>query len=162
MFDTVTYSFGSVTYAYDGFGRVSRTDHYPLTTGHDSYVWSDDLSGQASGGRASPQAAMQGAGGVGGLLAAFICESTPYHTSYNDCVMRKAVDYVATQPYSLLGLGGYPFWGCEMLKFNCHDWATAVRKQYRKFYRTPKVRKECCIKPMTLDAFSDEVLLWPR
>jgi len=35
---------------------------------HSYYLWGLDLSGQ-SGGRASPQAAMQGAGGVGGLLA---------------------------------------------------------------------------------------------
>ena len=59
MSNTVTYS-SCVTFAftYDGFGRVFRTDHYPLTTGHDSYVWGNDLSGTP-----------QGAGGVGGLLA---------------------------------------------------------------------------------------------
>ena len=46
---------------------------YPLLscgTNITRYVWGLDISGQ-SGGRASSQAEMQGAGGVGGLCAVF-------------------------------------------------------------------------------------------
>ncbi|MCL1921839.1 MAG: hypothetical protein FWG50_12340 [Kiritimatiellaeota bacterium] len=72
MSDTFAYLFlPCVAFTYDGFGRVSRTDHYPLTTGHYFYVWGLDLNGQA-GGRASPRAEMQGAGVGVGLLAAMM------------------------------------------------------------------------------------------
>jgi len=93
-------------------------------------------------------------------------------SGYNDCVMRKAVDYTHTQPYSLLGRGyalgslfdpGPAFWAflCsegDPIKFNCQDWASAVRKNYRKFYRDPKVRKECCIKSTFLPEGRDFII----
>ena len=93
-------------------------------------------------------------------------------SGYNDCVMRKAVDYTHTQPYSLLGrgyalgslFGPEPTFGpflyseCDPIKFNCQDWASAVRKNYRKFYRDPKVRKECCIKSTFLPEGRDFII----
>lgn len=55
---------------------------------------------------------------------------------YDDCIMRKAVANVPLRPYCLLGKPGIP-------KFNCQDWATEVRKEYRRLANDPKVKQEC-------------------
>lgn len=60
-------------------------------------------------------------------------------TGYNDCVMRVAVAQTPTKPYSLLG------WG-KLKKFNCQDYAEAVRRKYSELVRRPFIRKKCCPK----------------
>lgn len=69
------------------------------------------------------------------LLAGF----RKIRTGYNDCVMRIAVARTSTQPYSLLG------WG-KPKKFNCQDFAEAVRKLYSKLVRDPAIKRKCCPK----------------
>ncbi len=51
--------------------------------------------------------------------------------------MRKAVQNVPLRPYSLLGKPG------PIDKFNCQDWADAVRQEYNKLANDPKVKCEC-------------------
>lgn len=60
-------------------------------------------------------------------------------TGYDDCVMRKAVAKVPPRTFSLLGKPG------PTEKYNCQDWCSDVRRQYRKLIRDSKVRKECCL-----------------
>ena len=60
-------------------------------------------------------------------------------TGYNDCVMRIAVAQTPTKPYSLLG------WG-KPKKFNCQDFAEAVRRKYSELVRKPSIQKQCCPK----------------
>lgn len=60
-------------------------------------------------------------------------------TGYNDCVMRIAVAQTPTKPYSLLGRG-------KPKKFNCQDFAEAVRRKYSELVRKPSIQKQCCPK----------------
>jgi RHS repeat-associated protein len=60
-------------------------------------------------------------------------------TGYNDCVMRIAVAQTKTKPYSLLGIG-------SPKKFNCQDFAEAVRKKYSELVRDITIRAKCCVK----------------
>jgi RHS repeat-associated protein len=60
-------------------------------------------------------------------------------TGYNDCVMRIAVAQTPTKPYSLLG------WG-KLKKFNCQDFAEAVRRKHSELVRRSSIRKKCCPK----------------
>lgn len=61
-----------------------------------------------------------------------------HDSGWNDCVMRKAIKGVPLKKYCLLGKPG------ATDKFNCQDWAEAVRQEYRKLIKGPKVLKECC------------------
>ena len=56
----------------------------------------------------------------------------------NDCVMRKAVANVKTPQYCLLGKAG------PVEKYNCQDWADAVRAEYRRLIKDPSVVSACC------------------
>ena len=57
--------------------------------------------------------------------------------SYNDCIMRKAVDNIPLRPYCLIGKAG------SVEKFNCQDWASEVRKEYKRLVNDPQVKEEC-------------------
>ena len=57
-------------------------------------------------------------------------------TGFNDCVMRKALEYVDLPPYSLLG------WG-EKQKFNCQDFAETLREIYNILIQSECIR-DCC------------------
>jgi RHS repeat-associated protein len=56
---------------------------------------------------------------------------------YNDCIMRKAVEKVPQRSYCLLGKPG------SAEKFNCQDWAEAVRRIYNSIQNDPEVKQEC-------------------
>jgi len=56
-------------------------------------------------------------------LSQYKCKSK----KYDDDLMRKAVRNVQPKPYNLLGDGGS---GAN--KYNCQDWADAVRREYRR------------------------------
>lgn len=55
---------------------------------------------------------------------------------FDDDIMRKAVQKVELRPYCLLGKPG------SINKFNCQDWATEVRKEYRRLMNDLKIKKE--------------------
>jgi len=59
-------------------------------------------------------------------------------TGWNDCVMRKAVANVKPSSYCLLGKPG------KTEKYNCQDWADAVRAEYRRLMKDTKVVAACC------------------
>jgi RHS repeat-associated protein len=69
-------------------------------------------------------------------------DTSKYRSSHdkgwNDCVMRKAVAATPAGNYCLLGKPG------PTEKFNCQDWAEAVRKTYRRLLKRQKVVAECC------------------
>ncbi|MCC5788121.1 MAG: hypothetical protein JJT75_00670 [Opitutales bacterium] len=62
---------------------------------------------------------------------------SPHDSGWNDCIMRKAVAAAPLQDYCLLGKPGTE-------KFNCQDWADAVRTEYRRLVQDADVIKECC------------------
>jgi RHS repeat-associated protein len=61
-----------------------------------------------------------------------------HDTGWNDCVMRMAVANVKPSTYCLLGKKG------PTEKYNCQDWADAVRTEYRRLINDPKVVTTCC------------------
>ena len=61
-----------------------------------------------------------------------------HDSGWNDCVMQKAIKGVPLKTYCLLGKPG------ETDKFNCQDWAEAVRQEYRRLIGDKKVLDECC------------------
>ena len=62
----------------------------------------------------------------------------PAHSSgWNDCVMRKAVAAVKPKPFCLLEKKGKE-------KYNCQDFSSAVRSEYQKLIKDPKVLAQCC------------------
>ena len=61
-----------------------------------------------------------------------------HDSGWNDCVMRKAIKNVPLQTYCLLGKLG------KTEKFNCQDWAEAVRREYRKLIQDSPVVSICC------------------
>lgn len=63
-----------------------------------------------------------------------------HDTGWNDCVMRKAVANVKPTSYCLLGKPG------KTEKYNCQDWADAVRAEYRRLVKDPQVVSSCCPK----------------
>ena len=56
---------------------------------------------------------------------------------YDDCVMKEAEKRVPKPPYSLLG------WGRP--KYNCQDYADALRREYYKLLDDKEVRCKCGI-----------------
>jgi RHS repeat-associated protein len=56
-------------------------------------------------------------------------------SGWNDCLMRKAAANVPARSYCLLGKGAP--------KFNCQDWATAVRTEYRRLVK--EGGSMCCL-----------------
>ncbi len=63
---------------------------------------------------------------------------SPHDTGWNDCIMRMAASNVSLQDYCLLGKPG------PTNKFNCQDWADAVRVEYRKLVGDRNVIQQCC------------------
>lgn len=63
---------------------------------------------------------------------------TSHDTGWNDCVMRKAIKKAPLKPYCLLGKPG------PVDKYNCQDWAEAVRNEYRRLIIDPQIIKKCC------------------
>ena len=61
-----------------------------------------------------------------------------HDNGWNDCVMRKAVANVKPSSYCLLGKPG------KTDKYNCQDWADAVRAEYRRLIKDAKVVASCC------------------
>ena len=61
-----------------------------------------------------------------------------HDTGWNDCVMRKAVANVKPSSYCLLGKPG------KTEKYNCQDWADAVRAEYRRLMKDTKIIAACC------------------
>ncbi|HSB02738.1 MAG TPA: RHS repeat-associated core domain-containing protein [Anaerolineales bacterium] len=57
-------------------------------------------------------------------------------SKYDDDIMRKAVQNVELRPYCLLGKPG------STEKFNCQNWASEVRKEYRRLMNDLKIKKE--------------------
>jgi len=55
---------------------------------------------------------------------------------WNDCLMRTATANVPARPYCLLGKG-------PNKKFNCQDWADAVRAEYRRLVKSGQT--SCCL-----------------
>ena len=56
-------------------------------------------------------------------------------TEYDDCIMREAQDRVPQPPYSLLGIG--------RPKYNCQDYADALRSEYKRLLRDKEVKCKC-------------------
>jgi RHS repeat-associated protein len=69
-------------------------------------------------------------------------DTSKYRSSHDkgwsDCVMRKAVAATPAGSYCLLGEPG------ATEKFNCQDWAEAVRKTYRRLIKRQEVVADCC------------------
>lgn len=56
---------------------------------------------------------------------------------WNDCVMREAIKRVKKGRYKLL-------WERRTnYKYNCQDWADAVRREYRELVTDPNISKKC-------------------
>jgi RHS repeat-associated protein len=64
--------------------------------------------------------------------------SSTHDGGWNDCVMRQAVANVNPSTYCLLGKVG------KTDKYNCQDWAEAVRREYRRLVKDPNIAKKCC------------------
>jgi len=65
-----------------------------------------------------------------------------YHktkSGYNDCSMRIAVAQTMTKSYSLIG-------GIGKSKFNCQDYAAAVRRTYSELVKDQNIVRKCCVK----------------
>ena len=58
-------------------------------------------------------------------------------TEYDDCVMKDAAKRIPKPPYSLLGLG--------RPKYNCQDYADALRREYYKLLNDKEIRCKCGI-----------------
>jgi RHS repeat-associated protein len=56
-------------------------------------------------------------------------------TNYHDCIMKEAEKLVKPPPYSLIG------WGTP--KYNCQDYADALRRKYDEIKDDPKVKCKC-------------------
>ena len=55
---------------------------------------------------------------------------------YDDCIMHEAEDRVAVPPYSLIGIG--------VPKYNCQDYADALRRKYDSIKDNKAIQKKCC------------------
>ncbi len=65
-----------------------------------------------------------------------------YYTTggrYNDCVMRKAVGQVKFSGHDYAVFWGFP----HIVKCNCQDYATALRRKYSELISDKKIRCEC-------------------
>ena len=56
-------------------------------------------------------------------------------TEYDDCIMHEAEKLVSPPPYSLIGLGAP--------KYNCQDYADALRRKYNEIKDDPKIKCKC-------------------
>ena len=56
-------------------------------------------------------------------------------THYDDCIMKEAEKLVTPPPYSLIG------WGSP--KYNCQDYAAALRRKYDEIKDDPKIKCKC-------------------
>ena len=56
-------------------------------------------------------------------------------TEYDDCIMHEAEKLVSPPPYSLIGFGAP--------KFNCQDYADALRRKYNEIKDDPKIKCKC-------------------
>ena len=56
-------------------------------------------------------------------------------THYDDCIMKEAEKLVTPPPYSLIG------WGSP--KYNCQDYAAALRRKYDEIKDNPKIKCKC-------------------
>ena len=54
---------------------------------------------------------------------------------YDDCIMHEAQKQVPKPPYSLLGIG--------VPKYNCQDYADALRKKYAELEKDEKIKTKC-------------------
>ena len=58
-----------------------------------------------------------------------------YDPSTGTSLMRRAINFVSTGKYNLLGINGE--------KNNCQYWANRVKKNYEKLINNPVIQKEC-------------------
>ena len=56
-------------------------------------------------------------------------------TEYDDCIMHEAEKLVSPPPYSLIGFGAP--------KYNCQDYADALRRKYNEIKDDPKIKCKC-------------------
>ena len=54
---------------------------------------------------------------------------------YDDCIMHEAENLVSPPPYSLVGFGAP--------KYNCQDYADALRRKYNEIKDDPKIKCKC-------------------
>ena len=72
--------------------------------------------------------------------------SMKYHKTdegYNDCIMRKAIEQVKFTGHSYSVFWGIP----RIVKCNCQDYASALRRKYYELSSDPKIRCECGMGP---------------
>ena len=67
----------------------------------------------------------------------------PHSSGWKDCIMRQALKNLgnASGNYCLLGAPG------AREKFNCQDWADAMRAEYDKILNDPSALASCCGTP---------------
>ena len=54
---------------------------------------------------------------------------------YDDCIMHEAERLVSPPPYSLIGFGAP--------KYNCQDYADALRRKYDELKDDPRIKCKC-------------------